>query len=175
MVDADIAEVLLSRYDITRHHISKWGLGWDETTDRLVLPTTDVRGERTGVTLRALDKRHPKSISHTEQGAMSWYTNHTATIPGIIIVEDQLSAIRASDYLTSVALLGTHLSEENVDELRASNMRPVWLALDADAWSTAVRLSIQYRHRLPLRLVRIPKDLKDHTQEELTELLSGIE
>lgn len=174
MVADDIAEELLSRYGITRHHISKWGLGWDESTDRLVLPTTDVRSERTGVTLRALDKRHPKSISHTEQGAMSWYINHTATLPGIIIVEDQLSAIRASDYLTSVALLGTHLSEEQVDELRTSNMRPVWLALDADAWSTAVRLAIQYRHRLSLRLVRIPKDLKDHDEEELATLFANL-
>lgn len=173
-LDEHVAAELLARYGITKAHIAKYGIGWDKETERLAIPVTDFRSERLGVVLRALDKRQPKSKSHTEQGAMSWFVNHTATIPGIIIVEDQFSAIRASDYLTSVALLGTHLSEENVDALRAARLRPVYLALDADAWEQSVRLAIQHRARLPLQLVRLSKDIKDMSDTELKELVDAF-
>lgn len=115
--------------------------------------------------LRSLDGAKPKVISHTEKGAMAWYINHTT--PGIIIVEDQLSAVRASRYLSSVALLGTNLSEERVAEIRRTGNSPVYLALDNDAISSAVKYVVKYRSVLPLQLVRLDKDIKDMSEEEL--------
>lgn len=173
-VDEEVAGVLLSRYGITRQHIAKYGIGWDEATGRLAIPVRDLAEERTGVVLRALDNQQPKSLSHKEKGTLSWFINHTATLPGIILVEDQFSAIRASDYLTSVALLGTHLSDENVDEIRGSRLSPVYLALDADAWEQSIRLALRHRARLPLQLVRLTKDIKDHDEEELASLMASL-
>ena len=132
----------------------------------------DAQGERLGCVLRALDGRQPKTLTHTEQGAISWHVNHTTD--GVIIVEDQFSAIRASDYLTSVALLGTNLNEERVAEIKAAGLGPVYLALDADAWQVAVRYAVKYRSELRPQLLRLAKDIKDQSKEELDHLFASI-
>lgn len=172
MVDEEVRAYLASRYCIEDRHISKYEIGWDNDTNRLCLPVKDVQGERLGCVLRALDSRKPKTLTHTEQGAISWHVNHTT--PGVIIVEDQFSAIRASDYLTSVALLGTNLNDERVEEIKKANLGPVYLALDADAWQVAVRYAIKYRSTLKPQLLRLAKDIKDQTDEELTALFASI-
>lgn len=167
-VPPEIVQRLLSDYAINRAHISRCEIGWDTDTSRLALPVQNLRSERLGVVLRALDGRKPKTLNHTEKDAIAWYPNHSAG--GVIIVEDQLSAIRASDFLTSVALLGTHLNDERAAEIRASGLRPVYLALDADAWGKAVKYAVQYRGVFQPQLLRISKDLKNHTDQELREL-----
>lgn len=173
VVDASTRQLLETKYGITENHISKYSIGWDQDSGRLVLPVENARSERLGAVLRSLDGKQPKTLNHTEKDAIAWYIN-TAT-PDIIIVEDQLSAIRASDYLTSVALLGTHLNEDRVSEIRrvAGNGR-VYLALDADAWASAVKYAIHYRNQLKLDLVKLNKDIKNQTDEELSSLMSGL-
>lgn len=165
-------ELLASKYCITADHIAKWSLGWDDETNRLVIPVTDVRSERLGVVLRSLDGAFPKSKSHTEKDAISWFVNHTAR--GVIIVEDQFSAIRASDYLTSVALLGTHLNEERVREIRNSGLSPVYLALDNDAFAKAVGYRIKYRGTLNPIVIKLEKDLKDESDQGLSDLFASL-
>lgn len=103
---------------------------------------------------------------------MAWFTN--VRTGGVIIVEDQLSAIRASDYITSVALLGTHLNEERVQEIKASKLAPVYLALDNDAISTAVRHVVKYRSVLTMKLLRLERDIKDLSYEEADRLFASI-
>jgi hypothetical protein len=161
---------LLERYGITEEHITKYELGWDTETNRLCLPVQDFFGNRLGVNLRALDNRQPKTKLHAEDNAISWYLNINS--PDIIIVEDQLSAIRASDYLTSVALLGTHLNDERLQEIKRHAKGRVFLALDKDAWAKAVGYAIKYRSYLKLELVKLEKDLKNCTDEELKEVLN---
>ena len=168
----EIREMLSTRYSIDPSLAARGGFGWSATDSRLTMPVRSYEGEELGVMLRALDGRKPKVVSHTEKGAMAWYTNHTT--PGIIIVEDQLSAVRASRYLSSVALLGTNLSEERVAEIRRTRNSPVYLALDNDAIVSAVRYVIKYRSTLPMQLVRLDKDIKDMTHEEADALFAGL-
>lgn len=166
------AAYLYSRYAITAPLAARAGLGWDAASDRLAMPVRDVQGQELGVVLRSLSGAQPKVISHTEKGVMAWYTNRATT--GVIIVEDQLSAIRASDYLTSVSLLGTNLSEERVEEIKRTADGPVFLALDNDAIASAVKYVVKYRSILPMQLVRLDKDIKDMTHEELAALYAGL-
>lgn len=161
----EISERLRIAYGITERHSSRAGLGWVD--DRLSIPLRDVQGNVVGVNLRSLDGAQPKSKLHSESGAMSWFINHNS--PDVIIVEDQLSAIRASDYLTSVALLGTNINEERISEIKRVARGSVYLALDADAWSRAVKYAVQFRSRLPLRLLRLAKDIKNMNEVELKE------
>ena len=169
---SEVAESLRLRYEITASHVANAGFGWDTETSRLVMPVRSYEGEELGVMLRALDDRKPKVVSHTEKGAIAWYVNRIT--PGVIIVEDQLSAVRASDFLTSVALLGTNLSDERVMEIKKAGLGPVYLALDNDAVASAVKYVVKYRGVLPMRLVRLDKDIKDMTHEEATALFTGI-
>ena len=164
-----IKEELFQKYSITDTHTARWGIGWDEQSRRIVLPVLGTNQEQLGAALRTLDKTvKPKTLSHTEQGAMAWYTNHTTK--ALIIVEDQLSAIRSADYMNSCALLGTNLSDERMEVIREAKFSPIYLALDKDAWSVAVKYAIKYR----LQLLRLNKDIKNMTNEEASCLLSGL-
>lgn len=169
-LDTSVEQILRDKYSITDRHRRIAGLGWDEEDNSLVMPVYGVRGEVLGANLRRLDGRTPKTKLHAEQGAIAWYVNHTAT--GIIIVEDQLSAIRASDYLTSVALLGTHFNEERCLAIKESGYQPVYLALDNDAWDRAISYVREYRYLLRLIPLRLSKDLKNMTDDELKQFMT---
>lgn len=138
-----------------------------------MLPVYGPNRELYGCVLRSLTGQTPKVLTHTDQGAMAWYTN--VRNGDIIIVEDQLSAIRASAYLTSVALLGTMLNEDRVARLRSVCRGKVYMALDNDAIGTAVRHLIKYRSFLPVSIIRLEKDIKDMTHEEADNLFAGID
>ena len=104
---------------------------------------------------------------------MAWYTS-TEGRDVLIIVEDQLSAIRASDYYDSVALLGTNLNDERVAEINEQGYNRVYLALDKDAFSLAVNYVRDLRSKLPLLLLRLDKDIKNHSEQELDELMKEV-
>lgn len=167
-----VREQLASELFLTDKHISRWHLGWNETEKKVVQPVQDRYGNILGSALRVPpgDMRKPKAKSHTEEGAIAWHVNPTT--PGLIIVEDIFSAIRAADYITSVALLGTHLNDERVDQLRASGLGPVYLALDGDVYPQIIRYVQQFRSRLPMVPLKLTKDLKNMNPQELEEFFN---
>lgn len=98
---------------------------------------------------------------------MAWY-NRTPT-EQLVIVEDQLSAIRLSKYTSSVALMGTHLNGPRVFELLASRPTKMHLWLDADAFDKAVKYAIQYKC---FSVCKLEKDVKNLSEPELIQLLT---
>lgn len=167
-----VSEYLATQLYITDRHITKWNLGWDEHSSRLIQPVLDQYGNNLGCALRALDGRQPKSLTHTEQGAIAWHVNPTT--PGLIIVEDIFSAIRASDYLSSVALLSTHLNDERIEAIRQSGLSPVYLALDGDVYPQVIRYCQRFRNQIRMIPVKLSKDLKNHTPQELEEFFHAL-
>lgn len=167
-----VRELLASELFLTDKHISRWQLGWDEAEQKIVQPVQDRLGNILGSVLRVPpgDTRKPKAKSHTEEGAIAWHVNPTTH--GLIIVEDIFSAIRAADFMSSVALLSTHLNDDRVDQIRQANVSKVYLALDADAYAKTIKYVQQFRSRLPMVPVKIVKDLKNHTPEELKEFFN---
>lgn len=159
--------LLLERYAIDANDIARFGLGWSD--ERLMLPVYSLSGEEEGCTLRSLDGAVPKSLAHIEPEAMAWYRNRNSD--DLIIVEDQLSAIRASKYMNAVALLGTNLNQDRATQIRKAKFSKVLLALDADAFDKAVGMARKFRSYLPMDLLSLEKDLKDMSDIELKELL----
>lgn len=154
---------------LTDANLSKAQLGWDEESSRLVQPVFSPDGEVLGCQLRALDGRKPKAISHTEQGAMAWFIKRGT--PGLIIVEDIFSAIRVADHVSSVALLSTHLNHDRVEQIKRTGLSPVWLALDHDAWPKTIQYVKEFRNQIRLLPMKITKDFKNMTPQELQEAL----
>lgn len=167
-----VRESLASKLFITDRHIARWELGWDAKEKKVVQPVRDRYGNVLGSVLRVPpgDTRKPKAKSHTEEGAIAWHVNPATQ--GLIIVEDIFSAIRAADFLTSVALLSTHLNDERIDAIKAAGLGPVYLALDADAYTQTITYVQRFRNRLPLIPIKLTKDLKDHTPTELEEFIN---
>ncbi len=167
-----IASILSERYGLGPRHFARWGIGWAEAESRVVVPVLTPQGEPAGAVLRSVTGAVPKSLTHTESAAMAWYPR-----PGnkhIIIVEDQLSAIRAADYVNAVALLGTNLNEDRLYEIRDAGFREAMLALDRDAYPLSVRYAARFRGIVRLNLVRLQADIKNQSEAQLNELFSGL-
>ena len=168
-IPREVREWLSTQLFLTDANLSKAQLGWDEESSRLVQPVFSPDGKVLGCQLRALDGRQPKAISHTEQGAISWYIKRGT--PGLIIVEDIFSAIRVSEHISSVALLSTHLNYERIAQIKQTGLNPVWLALDPDAWRKTIGYVKDFRSLLRMIPLRITKDFKNMTPQELQEAL----
>lgn len=90
------------------------------------------------------------------------------------MVEDIPSAVRASRYVSSVALLGTSCTIEYAAEIKSFCTSVVW-ALDEDA--TEIAIKHHRKHGILFdssEVLCLPKDFKDMDEEELETILAGI-
>jgi hypothetical protein len=178
----DMVLYLMQKYNLTEKDIANNGLAYDVDYDRLYLPIYNSLGYEIGGCAKKLGfKQHGNS-----QGSKNiiYYNDpdiqllHFATkaseLNTIIVVEDQLSAIRVSKYGRGVALLGTNWNDTTTVTLQKET-RNIILALDADTWDKAVPLPIAIARKYSLffdtfKLVKVNKDPKDSTEEELQAL-----
>ena len=144
-----------------------------EEQNRFAFPILTYIGRRVGWVLRTWDGRTPKSLTYmdTDDDSISFYPNRDDS-PTVIVVEDIPSAVRASKYMDSIALLGTSCTTDRALLIAAHYDHVIW-ALDLDAFRQALRL--QSEHRILFDrcdVMRIERDLKDMTDEQLRELLA---
>jgi hypothetical protein len=153
---------------------------------RLVMPVFSVDKREIGIVTKVLKKPSvytaPKTMLYPSVEGVPFVhfplTNNRAS-DRLVIVEDMLSAIRISPYTPACALLGTHLTDEGIRVIRdvCSN---VVVALDADTWVTTGGVPKPLKmiqrlqpHTKSVKAVRITKDPKDMSEEQLQdELLS---
>lgn len=92
----------------------------------------------------------------------------------VILVEDVLSAARASTYMPSVALLGTRISPYLYTSLREQRVGNILLCLDRDALSTAIA---QARQMLGVVVVLLPsrQDIKDMPRDGLSSFFNTLQ
>ena len=147
-------------------------MGWCDTEERIALPVRDWDGELLGAVLRSENGAQPKAKSHTEEDAVACFRNYSND--SLIVVEDIYSALRCSDYMNAAAILGTHLNDERVSQLRAIKPDVVYLALDADAFDKTIKYVKQFRSILRMVPVKIDKDLKNFNPEELEAFFKEI-
>lgn len=180
-VPEGVAHFLIEKYFLEGKHFAQGELRWtsefsEEGEGRLVMPVRDMRGELYGFTARKLTKggRGPKTLNFLENSRGSWY--HGPGKQSLLLVEDQLSALRASSFVSSVAVLGTHISDFLLADLINSGYTTVYLALDKDARKQGLKTAIRLRSKLKMKVPDLPKDVKDMTDDELKEWLnkSGI-
>lgn len=132
--------------------------------------------------MRKLDKvlGEPKNLVemfNDTDPVMAWYpmmVGLNSKVP-IVLVEDQFSALRACSYMHSAALIGTNLSEKKVHALLRGGMRRVIIALDADATGRAAGIVTKYRSLFDMiQMLPLTKDLKDMSEDELSDLLEPL-
>lgn len=136
--------------------------GWDRSTPAK------------GNVLRAISKDEPtKSLTLKNEEASGLPFFKKIGSKRALLVEDCWSAIRASKYINTVPLLGTHLSNEAVDELRELEFKTVYLALDKDAFGKSIDLVYRYKAKLPLQVVLLTKDIKNMTEAEFIDFIEN--
>jgi hypothetical protein len=147
----------------------------DDESGDLVFPLFTIEGYDAGHMLRRMDGRKPKTLTFwSEDVPNCHFPRREALTSSCFVVEDIPSAIRASRYMSSCALLGTHLSEDIVATL-ARNFHTIYLALDNDATKKA----IGYKRKYSLSfgnfiVVPLSKDVKNMKEIETNELMGGL-
>lgn len=108
-------------------------------------------------------------IKHNDVGGRTYSTLYARQ--GIMLVEDIPSAIIGNRYVQTVSLLGTHLNDERVRELRRRT-KHLLIALDPDATDKAIGYAKKYSIFFDsIEVLLFPKDVKDCTDKEIREVL----
>lgn len=159
----------LDRTDIER---GRWKYAEDDLA--YCFPVLDPHGYERGVTLRWYDGRAVKAMGFKDNPELPWqcWYVHGADFSRVVLVEDQVSALKLSRYCTAVALLGTHMNEAQATEIASVRPGAVTIALDEDATNTAYKLKRWYGLMYPhCDVVQLHKDIKDMSDETIIEAL----
>ena len=143
---------------------------WATDAGCYAFPVMDPRGFERGIVLRRFDGRLPKASTrmHTDGPHLSWYQGGEDR--RVVLVEDQISAVRLQPWYTTVSLLGTSLTPEGAMEIANYKPTRVTIALDEDAVNTAYKLRKWYGLLFPaVDVVHLSKDVKHMTDEEIEE------
>jgi hypothetical protein len=163
----------LWRVDLEDVHHAGWGVATQEGGYiPLIMPVVSPAGECRGHVLRVQNKDGSKTVRGfkvRDEPWLAWYITHSSDI---VVVEDQISALRASEFCTAVALLGTEMSQDKFEEIVGlSGVRRVWFGLDRDALGTGLELLRKYRLYFPnINLLMLPKDIKNMSTSEMISL-----
>lgn len=134
-------KLLATKYHVPIEVLRTAGLRWSGDGDgrfsrRVCFPINGPDLKERGQSYRSYeDGVKPKAIIDltTEEAiACSWY-KWLRTSDTLIIVEDQMSAIKLAPHVHSLALLGTHISDAKAEEIAAGGYKKVLISLDNDA------------------------------------------
>lgn len=178
------ATFLATKYGLTGEAVERAELGWTGDSlgrygRRISFPIFDPSNRKRGESYRSYEGAKPKNVitlADADEIAFAWYRwKRSSKI--LVLVEDQVSAIKLAPHVHAAALLGTHLSQEKIDEIKsAGKYGHVILSLDQDAVLEAVKLQLKWANQLPGMCIQgIHKDIKDMSNEEFQSYLKRLE
>lgn len=157
--------------------------GWSYTPDydglgaRVIIPMYGPDGSLRGEQFRSYDGHSKKALINglLAENLVGWYRWRKYG-KQLIIVEDAVSAVRVAQAgVDSLCLFGTTLSVDRAIEIGAQEYSKVYLSLDNDATTTAIKAVFTMRKYIPnLYIKPLEKDIKDMTPDELEVYLHGI-
>jgi len=181
-------EFLLGRFEITADLLHYYGVR-QAADGRVLLPLLHYDGTRKGDSLRYYPELSPQSYRGSksmiyrplDEVPLAWYTlpaGSSLLLPDyrsdtLIIVEDQISAMKASRLVDSVALVGTNMSMPKLVEIgmrvaATPRYKRTLVLLDADATAQAARMVARVRSLLTnVSMRRLDCDIKDTPYAEL--------
>lgn len=157
---------------------AKQGIMWSDSHNKLWIParqwcrTYSGAYKDSGYIVRGFNPKSYKVVSDNKPAMFGHYLNDVIT-NDCVLVEDCISAIKCSQVIDSIAILGVHPSSYVVEKILKEKYRRVFVFLDGD--NSVVRLKArEIGKRLPFVetvVIETGKDPKEHTTEELKELL----
>lgn len=169
--------------DVARRIMDMWHMevpeNWWWTTDyggRVAMSVRSPKFTHRGWVLRSITPTEgAKALTYINEGeqGMSWYK--TSPHRGTVLVEDIPSAVRASKYVNSCALLGTGIGMDRAIEIAENAPRPLYVTFDQDATALAFRWARRYALLWgDVQVLPLEHDLKDLPENELEEKLTRV-
>lgn len=144
---------------------------------RFVLPILRPDGTVRGKTYRSWDGHLPKAQINklADENMMCWYKPKPYG-KVLVVVEDQPSALRiAGAGVDALSLCGTLLNDARLAEIKQQGHDRVWLCLDQDATTSAIKLMASFRMRYAqLKIKTIKKDVKNMSVEEFNTYIREV-
>ncbi len=163
------------KYELSTYDLDKNGFKRIPERDSYMMPTMNERGYVTGCIDRAFWGRKPKTILYKFMDFPSLsFAYRPESIQGkpVLLVEDVLSSIKASKFMPTAALLGTNISEKEINYLKKIT-DTIWIALDNDATEKSIAYKRKYNlYFKELKIIPLFKDIKDMQLNEIQEILT---
>jgi hypothetical protein len=162
------------KYDLDLEYVVK--AGWQRAVEpgfSLAMPVISPLGTLRGLVVkRKLEdgRKYVNSYKIVDEPWICWYRT---SFRDVVVVEDQVSALKAARFATSVALLGTELSATKLDEIKqVAKTGKIWLGLDRDAANRTIDYLKRYRLYCGGNLngLMLSKDIKDMSYQEIRKL-----
>ena len=178
----DVALMLAERWSVSPETFAEQR--WSYTPDfsghgrRVIMPVRDPAGRMRGYVFRSYWGDEPKAFTEyiEDRGSGMAWCRATAFGKTLVIVEDLPSAHRLMCAgVDAVALLGTTVDNERINEMRQAGFTRLVLSLDQDATekSIAMVLSLNAVGVLTVKPLE-DADIKDMTPEQFSEYIGGI-
>lgn len=132
------------KFELTKLDIEFAEWKYCPSEDRIVMPVKNPLGLTLGVQARSYRSNvRTKSLNYKEvltEPFISWFIrpSNPEKVP-LFVMEDQVSALKMSRFVPSLALIGTEISLEKAAEI-SKYFRNIVLILDADAWHKSLKL-----------------------------------
>lgn len=170
----DLMNELTKKYSLMTTDFARLEVKWQPDMRRVCYPILSPERIIVGWTLRSYEKdvkpKSYKAITNFNLPALSYYRCWTTSWSKLLIVEDQVSACRAANTVSAVALCGTNLNLAMARHIRRLEPRQVVICLDADAFGESIKMKERWGDLLAnnnCKVVKPPRDLKDMNCSEL--------
>lgn len=172
-------EFFLHKFGVDLSLIMKAGITWCPSLERVVIPLRDFRGTPQAIMTRRYDELQqnkdslPKGMLFDTEGwcGLNFYIKDP-DVASVLMVEDYMSALKASLFINSVSLQGTHLPENALEYLLDNGVEHVILALDEDATKKALEMKLKYQiYFQQFDVILLKKDIKDMKLSEIRGIL----
>lgn len=166
----------LGKYGITKQECIEQGIRFAKAINRIYFPIYDYRGFQCGENLKAISiEQKPKTLINrwTDEPLIHWPLGQKMA-EVLVLVEDQISAIKTSKIVLSASLLGTNLKEEGLSLFRKIGITKIILMMDGDkagykATSTLNNMLSPF-FKVYTSYLPLGKDPKDLSLEDLRRL-----
>lgn len=179
----EVTRLLAERYRITSKDLELAGFEWTGEgvgvyARRVHMPIFGPDSRKRGANLRSYEGKQPRALIQMysdEEVPQCWYKWKRKS-KVLLLVEDQVSAVRAAKDFHVVALLGTTLSNAKVQEIVLNHeYEHVLICLDQDATYTAIRTQLRLRNTIKGLLMKgLGKDIKDFDDEEYAKFVQEV-
>ena len=178
-VPKDIWESVFAKYDISPEDLEEQGITYAPGINRIRFPMYNYMGYVIGENLKAVSSdQKPKTLINKFNDVPSLHVPLGRRLrESVVLVEDQISAIKVARVHPCMALMGTNLSDEGLKQLLVLGIKKVVLMLDGD--DAGLKASIKLANTLTpfVEVVRcvLPrgKDPKDLPLGYLQEMLNA--
>ncbi len=148
--------------------------------DRLVVPILGIHLHQLGIAVKDEFNKHPsqpKWIFYWEKPMEPKVHLRLTNERYVVVCEDIISADKLWTYdIPAIALLGTHLSEDNTVYLRKLGITKLYLALDPDAKDKMHKIKGKYSLLFDeIKMMFLDKDVKDTPISTIKEILDGTQ